>query len=272
MLAAPLLSPSYALMRISVTTLILAMAFPALAQEAAITPTEELRTAVREWVETMRKIQQEENDWSRDQEVLQNYKEGLAKEITDLKQQIADAKVRKDGGDQKSLDKVSEKDRYVQGQDELLRQVRQMEEKFASQLPLLPAPLKNTAKLRQGIEALTSGLLLPADAKPEELPKRLANLIELLAETEKFQQSVQIFPELRTDSKGNEYNMQVVYFGLALAYAVNEDGSFALAGRPNAEGWKFEERSDLAPQIQKLLLTATSGKDIAFTQLPIIQP
>ena len=54
----------------------------------------------------MRKIQQEENDWSRDQEVLKNYKEGLEKEIADLKEQIADAKTRKAGADQESLEQV----------------------------------------------------------------------------------------------------------------------------------------------------------------------
>ena len=66
--------------------------------------------------------------------------------------------------------------------------------------------------------------------------------------------------------------LEFFHFGLALAYGVNEDGSFALAGRSGADGWKFQERNDLAPQILKLVITATSEKDISFTHLPIIQP
>src|SRR5690606_27154454 len=72
-------------MRPIIPTIICAIALPVFAQEAKVSPTEELRTSVREWVETMRGIQQEENEWSRDQEVLANYKEGLEKEIADLK-------------------------------------------------------------------------------------------------------------------------------------------------------------------------------------------
>ncbi|RYD27067.1 MAG: hypothetical protein EOP87_21750, partial [Verrucomicrobiaceae bacterium] len=38
---------------------------------------DELRGTVREWIETMRKIQVEENAWEKDHEVLKGYKEGL---------------------------------------------------------------------------------------------------------------------------------------------------------------------------------------------------
>jgi len=259
-------------MRFPIPIFALSLALPVFAQEPAVNPTEELRTSVREWVETMRKIQQEENDWARDQEVLQNYKEGLETEIATLKEQIASAKTRKEGGDQQSLDKVAEKDRYVAAEDELKRQLRLMEESIAAKVPLFPEPLRKTPKITQGIEAIRRNLLAPPDGQTEEVSKRLANVTELMAEVEKFQQGVHVFPELHKDSKGHEYNMQVVYFGLALAYAVNEDGSFALAGRGGDNGWKFQERNDLAPQILKLVITATSEKDVTFTNLPLIQP
>jgi len=259
-------------MRLQIILSTLLLALPVFAQEAALSPTEELRTSVREWVETMRKIQQEENDWARDQEILQNYKEGLESEIATLKEQIASAKTRKEGGDQQSLDKVAEKDRYVAAEDELKRQLRMMEENLSNNFVLLPEPLRKTPKITQGIEAIQRNLLLPADGQTEDVSKRLAIVTELLAEVEKFQQGVHVFPELHKDSQGHEFNMQVVYFGLALAYAVNEDGSFALAGRSGPNGWQFQERNDLAPRIQKLVLTATSEKEVSFTNLPLIQP
>lgn len=270
--AAPLLLLQPDVMRSFIFITALISVLPLSAQTAAVSPTEELRTQVSEWVETMRKIQLEENDWSRDQEVLKNYKEGLEKEIVDLKEQIASAKTRKEGGDQQSLDKVADRDRLLSAQDELTRQVRIMEESLAAKLPLLPEPFKKVAKISVAIESLNRNLLLAADKQTDDVGKRLTNVTELLAEIEKFQQSVQVYSELHKDGKGHEYNMQVVYFGLGLAFAVNENNSFALAGRPGAEGWKFQERNDLAPQIQKLLVTATSEKDVSFTNLPLIQP
>jgi hypothetical protein len=147
-----------------------------------------------------------------------------------------------------------------------------MEEALAAKLPLLPESFKKVAKVSVAIEALNRNLQPAADKQTDDVGKRLTNVTELLADIEKFQQSVQVYSELHKDAKGNEYNMQVIYFGLGLAFAVNEDNSFALAGRPAQDGWKFQERNDLAPQIQKLLVTATSDKDISFTNLPLIQP
>ena len=63
---------------------------PLMAQEpsAPAAGPDELRKSVREWIETMREIQKEEDSWEKDQEVLKGYKEGLEKEIEDLKEQI----------------------------------------------------------------------------------------------------------------------------------------------------------------------------------------
>ncbi|WP_367874485.1 DUF3450 family protein [Luteolibacter sp. Populi] len=248
--------------------------FPLMAQEHAAPADgpEALRGSVREWMETMQKIQKEEDAWEKDREVLKGYKEGLEKEIEDLKEQIDRAKTRKEGGDKQSLDEVAERDRYAAAQDELARQVRTLEEGLSSRLKLVPGPLLRQAKVAQGVEVLKQGLQLPPDKLSEDVSKRLFNAVELLAEIEKFQQLVHVRAELHKDSQGREFKMQVVYFGLAMAYGVNEDSSFALVGRPGQDGWKFEERAAIAPQIQALVASATSEKDATFTQLPLIQP
>ena len=66
--------------------------------------------------------------------------------------------------------------------------------------------------------------------------------------------------------------MQMVYFGLAMAYGVNEDASFALTGRPEADGWKFQERKELAAGIQELVKAATDEKNASFNKLPLVIP
>lgn len=242
------------------------------AQEPAITPTEELRTTVGEWVETMRKIQQEENDWARDQEILQNYKEGLETEITSLKQQIADARTRKDGIDKESADKSAERDRYAAAKDELTTLVRRLEESLEKRLPLFPGPLLAEPKVAQGLEDLKRDLALPADKRGEGVTRRLLNVINLTSEAEKFQQTVHIRPDLFKDGKGREFNMKVIYFGLAVAYAVNDDATFALVGKPGDSGWKFDERPELAADIAKLIATTVGDLDAAFISLPFAKP
>jgi hypothetical protein len=253
-------------------TITLASSPLVLAQEVKPTPTEELRTTVREWVETMRKIQQEENDWARDQEVLANYKEGLEKEIAGLKEQIAEAKTRKEGIDKESADKLAERDRYVSAKVRFTELVRQIEDSAAEITPLVPESLLSDPKVAQAIEDMKRDLALPVEKRGEGLSKRLLNVINLVSESEKFQQSVHLRSELHKDSNGKEFNMQVIYFGLAIAYAVNDEGTFALVGQPGPEGWKFEEKSELAADILNMVITTRGDKDAAFIPLPFSKP
>jgi hypothetical protein len=259
-------------MRLKFSILALVTALPLAAQETPVAPADELRGSIREWVETMRKIQQEESDWTRDKEVLQSYKEGLEKEIEDLKEQIERAKVRREGSDKQSFDKLAERDRYVAAQDQLVSLLRAMEEGLSAKLVLFPAPLRELPKVAVAIETLEKGLQLPPDKQTQDLSNRVYNATELLAEVEKFQQQVHLHTELRKDSKGREFKMQMVYFGLAMAYGVNEDGTFAVTGRPGVEGWKFQERLDLAPKIRELVSAASDEKNAKFNYLPLVQP
>jgi nicotinamide mononucleotide adenylyltransferase len=270
MLATPFYSPHFTAMRTSTLLLMLGFSSVLQGQEQKITPTEELRVTVNEWVETMRRIQQEENEWTRDQEVLTNYREGLEKEIADLKEKIADAKTRKEGADSESLKQTEERDRYASANDELAKLVRTLEEIMAAKLPLIPAPLRAEPKVSQSIEDLERDLKLTGDKLNEGVSKRLQNLINLTSEIEKFQQTVVLRQELRTDGEGREFNMEVIYFGLSTAYAVNEDGSLALVGKPNAkDGWKFVERKDLAVAIRDLIASTKGDRDPSFISLPI---
>jgi predicted nucleic acid-binding Zn-ribbon protein len=253
---------------------LLASATPLMAQKPAAVSNDpaSLKTSVREWIETMQKIQQEEDSWTKDEEVLQGYKDGLEKEIEDLKTQIADARVRKEGGDTQSLDKVAERDRYAAAQNELANQVHLLEQGISKLVPLFPEGLKKSPKVAEGIDTLQAALNQPEEKRSEEVSKRLFSAVEVLAEVEKFQQGVHVHQELRKDSQGQEFNMKTVYFGLAQAYAVNDDGTFAMVGRSGPDGWKFTERNDLASQIQALVASASSEKDASFTILPLIQP
>lgn len=245
------------------------MAAPVLCQDAENSPTEELRLSVVRWVEVMTSVQQEENDWKRDKEVLQNYKGGLEVEINDIKEQIASAETRKLGADKASLDKVAERDLYLVARDELSATVRKHEELLTKQLGILPAALSAEPKVAQAIEDLARDFALPADQRDTRVSKRLLNLITLVSEAEKFQQTVHIRPELHKDKSGREYNMQVIYFGLAVAYAINEDNSLALTGRPGPDGWTFEEVPALATDIRSLIAATTGEQDAAFIQLPV---
>lgn len=248
------------------------LAHSASAADPATPSTDPLRTEVREWIETMRALQQEETEWKRDREVLEAYRDGLRKEIEDLKQDLERAKARKDGADKESLDKIAERDRLAAGQTLLATKLPALEASLAAKLPLLPPAVRAQPKLVVAAEALEAARKLPADKQDTDLSKRLFNLVELVAEFEKCHQQVSVQNELHRDPQGREFKMRVVYFGLAMAYGVNEDGSFAITGTPSPEGWKFKESNALAPRIRALADAAEDEKANQFTQIPLAQP
>lgn len=235
-------------------------------------PLDQTKENMRLWLETAQKRQAEENGWKTDQEILSNYKEGLLAEKATYQKQIEEAKQRAQAADQQSTDKLSQRDQLIAAEKALAAHLRGLEEEFVKQIPSLPTPLLKMPKMAVGIEALKKNLSLPADQQTDDVGKRSANLTEMIAEVEKFQQNVTVSNELHKNAAGQEYNMQVVYLGLAAAYAVNEDASFALVGSPQADGWKYNERNEIAADIKKLIITATTEKDISFTKLPIPTP
>lgn len=235
-------------------------------------PNQQMREDVARWVETMSRIQKEESDWSRDHEVLANYKEGLASEIASLHQSISDAETRKAGADKKSLDLSAERDRYTASKSTLAQRLRAMEQQMSTQLGIIPKPLLDEPKVSQAITDLKAALTLPDEKIEENTSKRLLNIITLLNEAEKFQQTVHVRPELHRDKSGREFNVKVIYFGLAMAYAVNDDGSLALTGKPGKEGWVFEETPALSNDIKRLIDATTGDAEPAFVTLPFSKP
>lgn len=255
---------------IPISAVLLSAACPG--QDLSKDPNQPMREEVARWVETMSRIQKEEADWARDSEVLANYKEGLASEIASLHQAIADAETRK-SENERSKEQVAMQHRsYVAAKAELARGMDEIERRFLTVLTLLPQPLVAQPKVAQSIADLKSAAAPQAAGSVADVSKRVYNLVELLAEAEKFHQQIHLSAELHKDAQGREYKMQVVYFGLSMAYGVNEDGSFAVVGAPSPDGWKFTERTELATRIRNLVSSVNEPKNASFTQLPLVKP
>jgi hypothetical protein len=247
---------------------------PLMAQEpnAPANSPDELRTSVREWIETMREIQKEEDSWEKDSEVWNGIKEFREKEIEDLKEQIARAQTDRDGAGKEDLDKASKAEGYAKAKEALATGLQELEKGMVARLPLMPAALAKEPKVAQIAEEVTKDAALTGDAAKQGIAKRLNNVLNLLSEVEKFQQAVHLRDELHKAPDGREFNMKVLYFGMAAAYAVNETGDFALVGKPGDSGWTFTERNDLAPRIRELVGVTTGDIDAKFVTLPIDLP
>ncbi len=239
------------------------------AQDEPVSKTGDLKESVREWIETMREVQDAEDSWERDRVLLEDQRAALESEIAELSERVEDAKVEKEGADKESLEEVSKRDAYVGAKEVLATEVRELEKLMVERLPTFPEPLANEPRVKELMAQVREDVALSGDKAKDGLTTRLNNVLNLLTEAEKWQQTVHLRDELHQAADGRKFNMKVVYFGLASAYAVNETGDFALVGTPTAEGWRFEEHNELAEKITTLVNVLNGDVDAQFVELPI---
>lgn len=232
----------------------------------------ELRQTVQNWVETMAAIQKEEDSWQKDRDVLQNYREGLKTEIKTLESQLKDAKVLAGKASTEDEEKIAKKEAFEAAAEDLNTRVIALEERMGKMLHLVPLPLMESEKFETALKGLKKTLQTSDRSKMKGAPGRLQTVLILLTEMEKFQNTVTVRTDFHTASDGKKYEVSVIYLGLAKAYAVNEQGSFAEVGAPGlpgAEGWTFSEDNSLAADILTLVQSTKGETDAQFVTVPL---
>lgn len=240
-------------------------------EESAVSPTEKLKDSIREWIETTREIQRQEDDWDQDREVLQGHRDGLETEIEDLKEQIEQAKSTKGTADKKSLEAVEKYDALKAANDLLSSKLADLESAMVERLPLFPPPLTKDPRVAQMISDVKASA---AKGDKSELGgnARLNTVLNLMAAAEQFQGSVQPDSESRKVSDGRELKINMVYFGLSAAFGVDDAGEVAFVGKPGPSGWVFEEDNELASEVRLLVDVMSGDADAKFVSLPISLP
>lgn len=248
------------------------LALPALGQSAPAHPNDEVRSTLRLWVETMKQRQEQTDAWKRDQEVLQNYRDGLVREIEDLKKQIESTKERNQAADQQSLDLTAKINAYQEAQKMLGEAVRSLEGQALTQAKRLPSTLLKDPRMAQFVTEIEKDTKLPAEKQNDGLPKRINNVLSFLGEAEKWQQTIHIKEEVHQLKDGREMNLKVMYLGLSVAYGISAEGQVALVGTPTANGWNFEEKPELFTPIAEAIASTVGDRDPSFTNLPVRLP
>ncbi|MEM1085755.1 MAG: DUF3450 family protein [Verrucomicrobiota bacterium] len=250
---------------------LLALVSPLGAQESEASPTEKLKDSIREWIETNREIQKQEDDWDRDREVLTAHRDGLRTEIEELKQQIEALQSTKGEADKKSLEMVETHDKLKAANELKSEQLVELEKSLAERLPAIPPMLMEDPRVEQMVTDLKLAVAKGADSGIAE-NSRLNNVLNLMASIEQFQGLIHSDNDAREVADGRKLNIKMVYFGLSAAYGVDESGEVALVGKPGSDGWVFEERNDLAPRIKQLVDVMNGDEDAKFVTLPIELP
>ena len=223
-----------------------------------------LEGLVREWTRLRVEIAEEERGWAEKETQWRAEIDLLGRETAALTKEIDHASQIGASLQQERLEGLREKER------------------LAGMLDALP-PLLDRAEtaLRAWPDRLPPPLREPLDPAFQRLPKdraeadrmstgaRLQLIVALYSEIEKLQHDFHPVKEILALPDGSRKEMDVLYLGLARAFAVSRDGAWAAIGAPVAHGWTWEVRPRIADNVRRAIDVCRREHTAEIVALPL---
>lgn len=110
-----------------------------------------------------------------------------------------------------------------------------------------------------------------ADKEPDlaALPGMLQAQLSVLAEVEQYDHGIHLAKEVLPDDGGQRREYDVMYLGLAVAYALSANGERAGMGAPGAEGWEWRWQDEWIPDITRAMTVARKEQPAQLLRLPL---
>jgi len=105
----------------------------------------------------------------------------------------------------------------------------------------------------------------PAD----DLTERLRNALAVLTELQKQDQLIHATRIMLSPPNGSLREMNVLFVGLAMGFAVDQLGETAAIGTTTPDGWRWRWDATLAPFIRKALTIHAKEAPADFVELPL---
>lgn len=229
---------------------------------AAAAGSAELRTTLEKWVETKSLISREAQEWRVGEVMLKDRIELVRRETESLRAQSARARQDIGEADQKLAELEAENEELKAATAGLATDVRRLEERVQVLLDKAPAPISNRVRpLSQRIPKDPGNTKL-------SLSERFQNVIGILNEFNKFSREITEAVEVRELPDGTSAEVTVLYLGLGRAYYSNAKGGAAGIGTLGPDGWVWESRDELVPQVEELIGVYRNERPAAYVLVP----
>jgi len=203
----------------------------------------ETHKLIEEWVKTELLRSEESNQWRAEKAALIDLQAALNQEIEELDESLKTFESEETSLEEERAKLMERKREAEKSTLALYEGLQNLQTEIDRLFKILPAPLRNN--LSPFREKLAS------DGKETDLPlrKRLEIAVSILQSIHLFNRSVTMERVEFTldDDKSREFI--VLYFGLGVAYFVNESGTVAGFGKPTEQGWEWTRQDDLASEI-----------------------
>lgn len=228
-------------------------------------PIRDTRDVLDQWVETRQIISEEKSDWRTEKTILTDTKDLLSGELERLEQAIADLEASATAADEEREKLATTKERLTEASTVVEENLGGLETQLKSITAMLPTPLVD--KIKPLIRRLPDD---PTDTDVS-LGQRVQNIVGILSQTGKFNATITPTSESQEIEDGQLVQVSTLYWGLAIAYFVNDSGTYGGYGVPAEDGWEWTEVEGAGPAIRELLSVYDgSSETIKFVQVPAV--
>jgi hypothetical protein len=220
------------------------------------------RNTLDKWVETNRLISKENNDWLIEESILVDTRNLLQNEIVRLKETITELEASASSADEDRTSLTLEKTELSAGSAVIEGSLAQLEIQLKQIIQTLPEPLLK--KIKPLVRRLPDD---PASTKLS-VGERVQNIVGILSQADKFNATLTITSESREINSGKFVQVSTLYWGLAMAYYVDDSGEYAGIGLAGPDGWQWPEIDGAGASIKQLFEIYEGTADIQFVDVP----
>jgi chromosome segregation ATPase len=216
-----------------------------------------IQSYIERWVTVSQDIAKTKANWQFEKDVLLQTKSALEAEVQQVQAQIEEATKEEQTADEASQELAQEQVELTKAAETVTAVISQLEDRLVGLISKFPPSLQKD--LGPDLEILNN------KKKREEagIATRVTTVTNILQAAEKANSEILVMNEER-DVDGKTQSVRTVYFGLAIAYSSTEDETVGWIGTPGPSGWVFEQRSEEARAIARIVAIANDEADVGF--------
>ena len=223
-------------------------------------------TIIQEWVQTEQLISEETTEWNIEKAALLDIRDALKTEIIELDKRLEESEEEAVGAAKQRTELLGQKNEIEETTRSLLDGVDALQIQVEEAFKLLSTPLaKRLQPFRQKLNSQIGRNNI-------SLRQRVDTLLSLLQAVSLYHRNISIERQEFSLEDGVSREFQVLYFGLGIAYFVNESGTVAGYGSPNKSGWVWKRDDSLALEISTGVDMVNNRAMPRFLKLPFPQP
>jgi len=220
------------------------------------------RLTLSKWIETQQIIAKERNDWAQGKEILEARIDLVGKEVSVLKEKIAQSEAAVADSNKKRDELLKENGDLKALASQLDGAARSME----AQVQVLAKSMPEGVLTK--LQPLLARIPAPGTVARVSTAERFQNVLGILNEMNRANSEISVAYEIRKLADGTSSEVQVIYVGLAQAYYISPTGE-AGVGVPGPEGWQWSPLPKAAGDILFALEIIQGKHSPAFVPLPV---